>query len=171
MLEVPAVSEYFVVPVSIETSCSGNAFTQEDLLICHSVQQVKIITAESVGHLSIIYIIVINLIVVPVVDKLCLGHVAQVLVILDIVRSLEELCLLAETLACSLEAIGYVSCALRTVLGGDQYNTITSLSTVDSCRSSVLQNLHRLDERRIQILDVVNLQTVNDEQRAEVTRV
>ena len=145
MLEVPAVSEYFVVPVGIESFCSGHT-NQLTINFC-------------------------CLTIITVVDKLLLGHVTQVLVILDIVLSTEELCLLTEALASSLEAIGYVSCALRTVLGGDQYNTITCLSTVDSCRSSVLQNLHRLDERRIQILDVVNLQTINDEQRAEVTRV
>ena len=58
--------------------------------------------------------------------------------IFDIVSSMEEFCLLTQALACSLKVIGYVSSTLLTVFGGDEHDTITGLSTIDSSRSTIL---------------------------------
>ena len=119
VLEAPAVSEYLIVPVGIESR--RTCFSSKTIAFCIPS-------------------------VVTIVNKLSFGHVTQVLVILDVILSTEEFRLLTEALASGLEGIRNSCLALRTVLGGDQYNTITSLSTIDSCRSTVLQHLDRLDE-------------------------
>ena len=56
---------------------------------------------------------------------------------------------------------------LATVLGGDEHDTVTGLRTVDGGGGGILQNLHGFDHGRIEVVDLVDLQTVHDEERAE----
>ena len=56
---------------------------------------------------------------------------------------------------------------LATVLGGDENDTVTGLRTVDGGGGGVLQDLHGLDHGRIEVVDLIDLQAVHDEERAE----
>ena len=99
------------------------------------------------------------------------GDVAQILVIGDILGCVEEVGFLAKTLVDCFQRVADMSLAatVGAVSSSDQHHAVTSLGTIDSSRSGILQHLHRLDERRIEVLDVVDLQTINDEQRSVVT--
>ena len=59
-----------------------------------------------------------------------------------------------------LEVVGDLTHACLTFLGGNQHNTVTSLSTVDSGRGSVLQDFHRGDHVRIEAADVAQTNTI-----------
>ena len=56
---------------------------------------------------------------------------------------------------------------LGTALGGDQDDTVTGLRTVDGGGGGILQDLHGFNHGRIQIVDLVHLQTVHDEERSQ----
>ena len=57
--------------------------------------------------------------------------------------------------------------ALGAALGGDEHDTVAGLRAVDGGGGGVLQDFHGLDHRRIEVVDVLNLQAVHDEERAE----
>ena len=67
--------------------------------------------------------------------------------------------------------VGDVGGAFLAGLGGDEHDTVTGLRAVDGGGGGVLQDLHGFDHRRIQVLDVVHLQTIDDEERSDVTGV
>ena len=59
----------------------------------------------------------------------------------------------------------YLNLSFLSTLGGYHYNTITTLGTVNSRQGGVLKNVDRSDVRRRNIIDVVNLETIDNEQR------
>ena len=91
--------------------------------------------------------------------------------ILDILGRIEEVGFLAQALVGSLERVAdlCMPTIVGTTLRGNEDNTITSLGAIDSSGSGIFQDLHRLDERGIEVLNVVDLQTVNDQQWGVVT--
>ena len=60
-------------------------------------------------------------------EKVTLEHVLLVLL------SVQHLGHLGETLVGPLEVVGNLTLTSLTLLGGDEYYTVTSLSTVDGC--------------------------------------
>ena len=112
---------------------------------------------------------VLTIVVVRLQERV--GDVAQIFVIGNILRCVEEVGFLAKTLVDCFQRVADMSLAatVGAVSSSDQHHAVTSLGTIDSSRSGILQHLHRLDERRIEVLDVVDLQTINDEQRSVVT--
>ena len=81
----------------------------------------------------------------------------------------EDLGLLAEGLAGQLEIIGDAGAAVvgSAALRRDEHDAVTGLRAVDGGGGGILQDLDGLDHFRIQILDVVHLQTVHDEERSK----
>ncbi|CUQ04195.1 Uncharacterised protein [Segatella copri] len=116
-----------------------------------------------VGVLTIIVVLLQKIIV----------QVAQILVILDILRSIKDISLLSQRLDSELAAVRNLSLTAigSTRLGSNDNDTITSLRTIDGSRSGILQYLHALNHRWIQVLDVIHLQTIDDEQRTDITTI
>ena len=97
--------------------------------------------------------------------------VANVLLILLIVSGIEDFSLLAQRLGSCLQGVRN-SCTTRcTLLRGHENNTITCLSTIDSCTGSILQNFDTLNHGWVQIRDIIYLHTIHDEQWAEVATI
>ena len=69
------------------------------------------------------------------------------------------------------EIVEDAAVALLTLLRGDEHDTVTGLDTVDGRRGTVLEDLHRLDGRRIQVGDVRHLQAVHYIQRLRSARI
>ena len=111
-------------------------------------------------------------IIVVLLQKI-IGQVAQILVILDILRSIKDISLLSQRLDSELAAIRNLCLTAigSTRLGCDDNDTITRLRTIDGSRSGILQYLHAFNHRWIQILDVIHLQTIDDEQRTDITTI
>ena len=111
-------------------------------------------------------------IIVVLLQKI-IGQVTQVLVILDILRSIKNLSLLSQRLDSELAAIRDLCLTAigSTRLGCDDNDTITCLRTIDGSRSGILQYLHAFNHRWIQILDVIHLQTIDNEQRTDITTI
>ena len=80
---------------------------------------------------------------------------------------------LSEELVGELGSVGYGRPAVvaGSALGGDEDYAVTGLRSVDGCGSGVLQDLHALDHFRVEIVDVENFKTVNDEERSDVSAV
>ena len=111
-------------------------------------------------------------IIVVLLQKI-IGQVAQILVILNILRSIKDFSPLSQRLDGELAAVRNLSLTAigSTRLGCDDNDTITRLRTIDGSRSGILQYLHALDHRWIQVLDVIHLQTIDDEQRTDITTI
>lgn len=60
--------------------------------------------------------------------------------------------------------------ALLAFLGRDEHDAVTGLGSVDGSRSAVLENLHRLHRRRIEVTDIAHLQTIDDVKRIRGAR-
>ena len=101
--------------------------------------------------------------------ELVIIDVADVFLVVDVLLGIEDLGLLAKGLHREAAVVRDVGRAVvgGSRLGGDEYDTVTCLGSVDGCRGGVLQDLHRLDHGRIQVPDVVHLQTVHDEERSD----
>ena len=148
----------------------------EDAQCCEDVSlvvaalygDVVLYTPTVVEHLFI-PVGVLTIVVVRLQERV--GDVAQILVIGNILRCVEEVGFLAKTLVDCFQRVADMgrTTTVGTIARGNQHHTITGLSTIDSSGSGILQHLHRLDQRGIEILDVVDLQTVNDQQRSIVT--
>ena len=100
-------------------------------------------------------------------------NITQVLMILNILRSIKDISLLSQRLDGELAAVRNLSLTAigSTRLGSNDNDTITRLRTIDGSRSGILQYLHALNHRWIQILDVIHLQTIDDEQRTDITTI
>ena len=125
---------------------------------------------------TVLKYLVIPVGVLTIIVVLCqkiIGQVAQILVILDILRSIKDICLLSQRLDSELAAIGNLCLTAigSTRLGSNDNDTITRLRTIDGSRSGILQYLHAFNHRWIQILDIIHLQTIDDEQRTDITTI
>ena len=109
--------------------------------------------------------------VVVVGSQQFIGDVTDIFLILDIFLGTEDIGLLAQGLHREAAVVGDMGRAFLTGLGGDEHDTVTGLRTVDGGGGGVLQDLDGLDHGRIQILDVVHLQTIDDEERSDVAGV
>ena len=100
-------------------------------------------------------------------------NITQVLMILNILRSIKDISPLSQRLDGELAAVRNLSLTAigSTRLGSNDNDTITRLRTIDGSRSGILQYLHAFNHRWIQILDVIHLQTIDNEQRADITTV
>ncbi len=65
----------------------------------------------------------------------------------------EDLALLPGVLPPIAHVVINAGLALRTLLGGDQDHTVGGTCPVDGCRGSILQDLHRLDIDRVEVVD------------------
>ena len=99
------------------------------------------------------------------------AQVADVGLIVNVLLRAEDVGLLAQGLQGEAAVVGDVGGAFLTTLGGDEHDTVTGLGAVDGGGGGVLQDLHGFDHRRIQVLDVVHLQTIDDEERSDVAGV
>ena len=59
------------------------------------------------------------------------------------------------------EIVEDAAVALLTLFGGDKYDAVTGLDTVDGRRGTVLEDLHRLDRRGVEVGNVRHLQAVH----------
>ena len=116
-----------------------------------------------VGILSVIFVGVQEILV----------DVADVGLVFDVVLGAEDVGFLAQGLEGEAAVVGDAGVAVvgSAALGGDEDDTVTCLRTVDSGGGSVLQDLHGLDHGRIEVLDVIHLQTIDDEERSDRTGV
>ena len=89
----------------------------------------------------------------------------------DVFGSVHDVELIGQGGILELVVIEHLAITLLTGLGGHEDDTVTSLGAVDGGGGGILQDLDGLDHFRIQILDVVHLQTVHDEERSEGTGV
>ena len=97
-----------------------------------------------------------------------LAKVADISLIVNIIRSIKEVSLLAECLHGCLERVRNACCTLRTRLGSDDYDTITCLSTIDSCRSSILKYVDALDVGGVDSVKITTRNTINYIKRCRV---
>ena len=100
-------------------------------------------------------------------------NITQVLMILNILRSIKDFSPLSQRLDGELATVRDLSLTAigSTRLGSNDNDTITRLRTIDGSRSGILQYLHALDHRWIQVLDVIHLQTIDNEQRTDITTI
>ena len=72
-----------------------------------------------------------------------------------------------------LEIIGDAGAAVvgGTALGRDEHDTVTGLRAVDGSGGGILQHLHAGDHGRVEIADIIHLETVHDEEGADVAGV
>ena len=100
-------------------------------------------------------------------------NITQVLMILNILRSIKDISPLSQRLDGELAAVRNLSLTAigSTRLGSNDNDTITRLRTIDGSRSGILQYLHALNHRWIQVLDVIHLQTIDNEQRTDITTI
>ena len=89
-------------------------------------------------------------------EELTLNH------ILHILLGVEHRGNLGQALVSPLEVVGDLALSGLTLLGGDQHHAVTSLSTVDGSRSSVLQDFHRGDGRGVDAADVGEAHTIDN---------
>ena len=83
-----------------------------------------------------------------------------------VLLSIQHSLLLPRVLPAVAEIIAHVCLTCLTRLRGNQHNTIGGTRTVDCCRGSIFQNFHRLNIRRVQIVDTTaNRHTINNVQR------
>ena len=85
--------------------------------------------------------------------------------LLDILLGVEQLRLYCHARYVVLEIVCDCSFSLRAFFGGDEYNAVTCLRTVDGGGSSVLQDLHALDAVRINGADILHQKAVHDIKR------
>ena len=64
--------------------------------------------------------------------------------------------------------IGDARIALASILGGDDDHTVGGSGSVDGARGCILQDVHRLDVARVDVVDVAELHTVHDVERGVV---
>ena len=103
-------------------------------------------------------------------DRLGVGKLAGLLLPVDILGSVHDLGVVAEAAEGKLvvvEDVAVLVLVLGAVLRCDENDTVTGLRTVDSGGGGILQNFHGFDHGRIEVVDLVDLQTVHDEERAE----
>ena len=105
--------------------------------------------------------------VVAVGIQQVLIEVADVGLVVDVFLGAEDLGLLAEGLQGEAAVVGHGRVSFLAGLGGDEDDAVTCLRTVDGGGGGILQDLHGLDHGRIEVLDVVHLQTVHDEERSD----
>ena len=72
---------------------------------------------------------------------------------------------------CVVEHAALAVVAPRARLCRHEHYAVTCLCTVDCGRGGILEDLDGLDHLRVEVLDVVDLQTVHDEQGPEVSGV
>ena len=100
-----------------------------------------------------------------------IGQVTVRLTESDIIGGVHDVELVGEGGIGVLVVVEHLAVTLLTGLGGHEDDTVTCLSAVDGGGGGILQDLDGLDHFRIQVLDVVHLQTVHDEERSEGTGV
>ena len=92
------------------------------------------------------------------------GSVAGSPLIVSILLGVHNFGFLAEFVDTISEIIEYAALAL-TLLGGNEDHTVTCLGTVNGGGSTVLEDLHGFNHRRVKISDAGDLQSIDDIQR------
>ena len=88
-------------------------------------------------------------------EEVTLNHILLILL------STQHLRDTSQTLVGPLEVVANLALSGLTFLGRNQHNTITSLSTIDGSRSSVLQDFHRSDGGRVDTTNVAHAHTIH----------
>ena len=143
--------------------------SEEVTVVVAALEGDGVLFAPAGGKHGVIPVVVLA-VPVPAGDDF-VGKVAESLLHFNITGRIQEFALLAQHLSRHLEVVGNGRVAVLALLGRDEHDTVTGLCTVDGGGSGVLQDLHGLDHGRVEVLDVVNLQTVHDEEGSEVTGV
>ena len=102
---------------------------------------------------------------VPVLEHVVFGEGTGLTHIVDIFLSIEHLWHMFDRLRCVLKVVGDLTVARSTFLRCDQHDTISSLSTVDSCRGGIFEDLHGGNVVRINTTDIGRAHTINDVER------
>ena len=80
-----------------------------------------------------------------------LGYI--VLIALGNLRSVAVVHLVGKVLKADVAIIADAGLAFLTVLGGDQDDTVGTVRTINSCSRGILQDFHRLDVARVDIVE------------------
>ena len=106
---------------------------------------------------------------VVVVNAVGFAHglhvIARHLFVLNPVFCTEQFGCLAKTLVDSLKGVCHFGTSVCAAAGlcRDEDNAVTCLGTVDCSRSGIFQDFHRFNHGGVEVLDVVNLQTIDNQ--------
>ena len=109
-------------------------------------------------------------IVIGILQHFLDGIALQFLVV-DELLGVQHLRLVRKRLKDEFAGISNGRLSFPALLSGDENHTIACFCTIDSRGGRILEDLHRLDERRIEILDAADLEAVDNDERPDVAAV
>ena len=112
----------------------------------------------------------IKTIVIRILQHILDGITLQFLVV-DELLGVQHLRLMRKRLKDVFAGIGDGCRSFSALLGGDENHTIARFSAIDGRGSRILEDLHGLDQRRIEILDAVDLEAVDNDERSDFAAV
>ena len=112
----------------------------------------------------------IKTIVMRILQHILDGIALQFFVVNELL-GVQHLRLMRKRLKDVLAGIGNGCRSFSTLLRGDENHTVTCFCTIDCGGSRILEDLHRFDQGRIEILDAADLEAVDDDERSDVAAV
>ena len=112
----------------------------------------------------------IKTIVIRILQHILDGITLQFLVV-DELLGVQHLRLMRKRLKDVFAGIGDGCRSFSALLGGDENHTIARFSAIDGRGSRILEDLHGLDQRRVEILDAADLEAVHNDERSDVAAV
>ena len=91
--------------------------------------------------------------------------------VVDELLGVQHFRLMRKRLIDELGGISNGGLSFPTLLCGDENHTITCFCTIDGRGSRILEDLHRLGQGRLEILDAADLKAVDNDERSNVATV
>ena len=112
----------------------------------------------------------VRAIVIRILQHILDGVALQSFVVDELFR-VQHLRLMRKRLIDEFAGIRNGGISFSALLRGDEYHTVTRFCAIDRGGSRILEDLHGLDQRRIEILDAVDLEAVDNDERSDFAAV